>query len=122
MKYVLMACLPMNVSGAAIFAPPCSFLRESLGLPESHPLYLGVLSIWILLFGVAYFWQGYRGRIDRTFLTVGAAGKAAFALLLMALAAGGNLPPQAVAVGLPDLALAVVFANWLRRPDPLLIG
>ena len=84
-------------------------------MPEAHPLYPWVLSIWILIFGAAYFRMGQTGRADRTFLAAGAAGKATFAVLLIALAATGELPPQAVAVGLPDLALAGVFIGWLSR-------
>lgn len=115
MRLLLLACGPLNVNGAEIFAPPVSAFRPALGLPEAHPLYLWVLSIWILIFGAAYFRMGLTGWADRTFLAVGAAGKATFAILLVALAATGELPPRAAAVGLPDLALAGVFTGWMYR-------
>jgi hypothetical protein len=115
MRLLLLVCGPMNVNGAVIFAPPMTALRPMLGLPEAHPLYLWVFSIWILIFGAAYFWMGATGRPSRMFLAVGAAGKATFALLLIALSVTGELPPQAAGVGLPDLGLAMVFAVWLTR-------
>src|SRR4051812_3710010 len=102
MRILLLACGPLNINGATIFAPPVTAFRPVLGLPEAHALYLWVISIWILIFGAAYFWMGVTGRVDRTFLAVGAAGKATFALLLIALALAGDLPPQAAGVGLPD--------------------
>jgi hypothetical protein len=85
MRYLLMACGLMNLGGVATFAPPFPLLRNQVGLPEAHPLYLWVLTAWLPLFGVAYFWMGWTGRMDRTFLAVGAAGKATFALILLAL-------------------------------------
>jgi hypothetical protein len=115
MRLLLLACGPMNVNGAVIFAPPVTAFRPMIGLPEAHPLYLWVISVWILIFGAAYFWMGVTGKPSRMFLAVGAAGKAAFALLLIALAATGELPPRASGVGLPDLGLAAVFAVWLLR-------
>lgn len=115
MVALLKASGPINAVGALIFAPPFPWVRHLFGLPEGHPLYLWVLSTWILVFGIAYWTMGNSGRADRTFLAVGAAGKATFALWLIALAVDGQLPVSAVLVGLPDLAIAAVFAAWLRR-------
>lgn len=115
LRALLKASGPINAIGALIFAPPFPWVRQLFGLPDGHALYLWVLSIWIGVFGIAYWSVGVSGRADRTFLAVGAAGKASFALALMALAAAGEIPPIAVLVGLPDLAMAAVFAAWLRR-------
>jgi len=115
LRALLKAGGPINAIGALIFAPPFPWVRQLFGLPDGHALYLWVLSIWIGVFGIAYWSMGVSGRADRTFLAVGAAGKASFALALLALAATGEIPPVAVLVGLPDLAMAVVFAAWLRR-------
>lgn len=116
MKRLLLAGGPINATGALIFAPPFPWVRELFGLPGGHELYLWVLSTWILVFGVAYASMGWRERVDRTFLAVAAAGKASFALLLIAMAAAGSIPGRAALVGLPDLAMAVYFTAWLRRP------
>ncbi len=114
-RWLLMACGPMNLGGVATFAPPFPYLRNMVGLPDAHPLYLWVLTAWLPLFGIAYFWMGWTGKADRTFMAVGAAGKATFAVILLALWGNGGLPMTAGMVGLPDLALAGVFAAWLWR-------
>jgi hypothetical protein len=115
MRALLKASGPINATGALIFAPPFPWVRQLFGLPDGHALYLWVLSIWILVFGVAYWSMGVSGQADRTFLAVGAAGKATFALALIAMAIGGQIPPVATLVGMPDLVIAGVFAAWLRR-------
>lgn len=115
MRWLLMACGLMNLGSVATFAPPFPQLRQQVGLPEAHPLYLWVLTAWLPLFGLAYFRMGWTGRVDRTFLAVGAAGKATFALILLALWGSGELPMTPGLVGLPDLVLAAVFAWWLWR-------
>jgi hypothetical protein len=107
--------LPTNAIGALIFAPPFPWVRDLFGLPGGHALYLWILSIWILIFGIAYSWMGLTGRIDRTFLAVGACGKATFSLVLIAMARSGEIPVLAAVIGLPDLALAAWFAWWLVR-------
>ncbi len=114
-RTLLRASGPINAFGALIFAPPFPYVRRLFGLPDGSPVYLWVLSIWIFVFGIAYWQIGVSGRADRTFLAVGAAGKAAFALVLIIAAASGTLPGVAVLVGLPDLAIAAVFASWLLR-------
>ncbi|HEY2772776.1 MAG TPA: hypothetical protein VGK20_01860 [Candidatus Binatia bacterium] len=118
---LLRACGPVNVLGALIFAPPLPWVRDLFGLPAAPPLYLWVLSIWILAFGAAYWHLGNSGRIENTFLAVAAAGKGSFALLILAYAAAGTIPATAILLGLPDLALAAWFTAWLvevRRQSP----
>jgi len=114
MKWLLLASGPINATGALIFAPPFPWVRELFGLPDGHALYLWILSTWVFVFGIAYASMGWRGRVDRTFLAVGAAGKALFPFLLIAMAASGSIPAKAVLLGLPDIAIAAYFAVWLR--------
>jgi hypothetical protein len=115
LRAILVAGGPTNAIGALIFAPPWPWARDWFGLPAGHELYLWILSIWILLFGIAYSAMGLAGRVDRTFLWVGAGGKATFSLALIAMAMAGKIPAIAAIIGLPDLMLAAVFVRWLLR-------
>lgn len=110
-----MTCGPMNLAAVAVFAPPWPYIRTMVGLPEAHPLYLWVMTAWVPLFGMAYFRMGWTGRLDRTFLAVGTAGKATFALILLGLGVNKELPASAAVLGLPDLGLATVFVCRLCR-------
>jgi hypothetical protein len=125
MRWLLMACGPMNLCAALVYAPPITQFREASGMPDAHPLYLWIMACWVPIFGIAYFWMGWTGRADRTFMAVGSAGKATFSLALIGLWLTGELPGRAALTGLPDLGLAVVFAWWLVThrlrstiPDP----
>lgn len=121
LRWLLLLCGPINVVGAACFAPPFPAARQLFGLPEPAPFYLWLLSAWILAFGVAFFVQGWTGRANRGVLALAAWGKGVFAGLLLGMAATGEVGPVAVAAALIDLALAVTFAVWLwrsRRPSP----
>lgn len=113
MRALLLACGPMNIIGAIIFAPPVPWFRRWFGLAEADPFYLWVLSTWVLAFGAAYAWQGWRGRADRGVLAVGAWGKGVFALLLVGRVLTGSLALPALLAALPDLCLALVFTAWL---------
>jgi hypothetical protein len=115
MRWLLLACGPLNLLGALSFAPPFPGLRRALGLPEPAPFFLWVFSSWILAFGIAYAHQGWTGRANRGVLALGAWGKGVFAGLLLAMASAGALPPSAGASAIPDGILAVVFAIWLFR-------
>lgn len=113
---LLYACALMNLGGALTFAPPLPQLRAQVGLPEPQPMYLWILSIWILIFGLAFFKMARTRRLDSTFLAVSAAGKAVFSLALIAAWRSGDIPLIGAASGLPDLLLAGVFAWILIRP------
>lgn len=114
MRWLLLACGPMNAAGAVCFAPPFPYARREFGLPEPDPFYLWLLSAWIAAFGVAFVRQGWTGRADRAVLALAAWGKGAFAVLLVAAVPGGPSPLAGVAAA-ADLSLAIVFALWLWR-------
>ena len=117
MRWLLMACGLMNLGGVATFAPPFPQLRNQVGLPEAHPLYLWVLTAWLPLFGIAYFWMGWTGKVDRTFLAVGAAGKATFALILFALwGIGASLIIQSRQVLALSFAHQIAFDFSVESP------
>ncbi len=114
MRWLLLACGPMNAAGAVCFAPPFPPARRGFGLPEPDPFYLWVLAAWIAAFGVAFFRQGWTGRADRAVLALAAWGKGVFAVLLVTAVPGGPSPLAGVAAA-TDLSLAVVFGVWLWR-------
>lgn len=115
MRWLLLACGPINLAGAVCFAPPFPYARRAFGLPEPDPFYLWLLAAWIAAFGVAFLRQGWTGQADRAVLALAAWGKGVFAVLLVTAPSGGPPPPLAVVAAATDLALAVVFAVWLWR-------
>jgi hypothetical protein len=114
-RMLLRASAPLNVFGALVLAPPFPYARRLAGLPEGHAIWLWMLSIWVLSFGVAYWRVGTSGVAERNFLGVAAIGKASFSLVLVAAAVAGEVPWLAAVAASPDLVLAVFFADWLRR-------
>jgi hypothetical protein len=121
----LLATGLLNLFGAALLAPPCVALREFARLPEAgHALYGWITSLWILFFGVGYLRLGLSTGQERYFVAIGAAGMAAFSLLLAGYWLAGDLPFRAALAGSADLGLAAVFVDWLRakrsQPAPWL--
>ncbi len=112
MRWLLLACGPMNAAGAVCFAPIFPYARRGFGLPEPDPFYLWVVSAWIAAFGVAFIRQGWTGRANRTVLALSAWGKGVFAALLIAASPGGPTPLAGVAA-VADGSIAVVFVVWL---------
>ena len=69
----------MNVAGASAFAPPVLAGRRAFHFPEAAAVYLWVLSSWIVAFGLAYAYQAWTRRANRTVLLLAAWGKVTFA-------------------------------------------
>jgi hypothetical protein len=114
MRRALYATAAMNVVAAIGFLPPAHALRALAGLPEAdHALYLTTVSMFVLLFGLAYYSLAVSGRPDRFFLTIAAAGKLSFFALLAVLWIGGTLPFRAVLAGSGDLVFGLLFVAWL---------
>lgn len=89
-------------------------IRDLAGMPrEAHPIYLLVIGVFVLLFGVGYLWCGVTGRADSSFIAIGAAGKLAFFGLLLAFAVAGELSFRAPLAAVGDLAFGVLFVVWL---------
>jgi len=117
MRWLLLACGPMNLLGALMFSPPMEHFRLQYSLPSADPFYLWILSSWILAFGVAFFYQGYTGKPNRSVLTLAVWGKLTFVAQVTLLAARDHWAlPLWLQLGLPDLACALVFAWWLWGP------
>jgi len=112
----LFATAFVNFFAAAGFLPPAQALRAAAGLPDDgHPLYLTTVSVFVLLFAIAYLRWGMTGRADRLFLGIAAAGKLSFFSLLVGFWIAGALPFRAPLAGAWDLAFGIMFLMWLRR-------
>ena len=115
LRAALLASGPLNLVGAALFAPPCVALRAAFGVPEAPAFYLWTLSLWVLAFGVAYAHAGWRGRADGSLLALGAVGKGVFVVLMLGMAWRGEVPVTTALASLSDLVLALVFGHaWWR--------
>jgi hypothetical protein len=117
-RQALAATAVMNIAGSAAFTPLGAGLRAAVGMPDAHPVWLLTVGSFILIFGFGYATLAFTGRPDRTFLAVGAAGKATFALLLAAMGLAGEIPLLVATAGLPDLVFAAIFTRWLVRTAP----
>jgi hypothetical protein len=119
MRGALFATAAMNLIGAAAFAPSARALRAIAGMPAGdHPLYLAMVSMFVLLFGLAYLWMAVAGRADRLFITVAAAGKLSFFALLVWYWAVGALSVRAPLSGTGDLIFGILFLRWLYGVRP----
>ena len=114
MRGALFAAAAMNVLGAVAFAPPAGALRALVGMPETgHPLYLAMVSMFVLLFGIGYLWAALSGHVDRLFITIAAVGKLSFFTLLVCFWAAAALPARTVLTGTGDLFFGLLFLTWL---------
>lgn len=114
MRVALFATAAMNLVAAAAFVPAAQPLRAAAGLPDGgHPLYPMTVSLFVLLFGLAYLWAAVTGRVDRLFIAVAAAGKLAFFTLVMWFWAADALPMRAPLLAAADLVFGTAFLTWL---------
>lgn len=114
MRRVMLAAAVLNTLGAITFIPAMSALRTQSHLPnDAHPVYLWMIALWILFFGVAYLYLGVTGAIEKVFVAVGAAGKLSFFVLLLAYSLSGMLPMMAATAGIGDLIFGSIFTIWL---------
>jgi len=112
-RRALLATALMNIGGCILLMPPVTYARRLVGIPEAPPLYGWLLALWILFFGLGYWRLAFAPTPERLFLQVCAAGKASFALLLIAYWLAGDLPILAPLAGSPDLGFAALFAARL---------
>ncbi len=114
MRRALFATAAMNVVGAVAFFPSSRALRAIAGLPDdAQPLYLAMVSMFVLLFGLGYLWAALAGRADRLFITIAAAGKLTFFGMLVCFWAAGALSVRGPLTGAGDLIFGVLFVVWL---------
>ncbi len=114
MRRALFATALMNIGAAVAFFPSSTALRALAGFPAGeHPVYLGTVFIFVLLFGLGYLWTAMTGRADRLFIALSAAGKLSFFTLLVWCWFTGSIGAQAVLTGSGDLVFALLFFAWL---------
>ena len=114
MRGALFATAVMNILAAVAFSPPAGALRALAGMPEGEqPVYMATITLFVLLFGVAYLWLAVSGRAERFFIAVAAAGKLCFVMLLAWFWAGGTVSLRGLLLGSGDLVFALLFGAWL---------
>lgn len=118
MRRTLYATTVANVGAAIAFLPPASAIRGLLGFPEGHPLYLTTVSLFVLLFGLAYLGAAVTGRADRLFVMLSAAGKLSFVAIVTAFWLAGSVPLRAVVVASGDLVFGLLFVRCLLEAAP----
>ena len=115
MRWTLVLTAIYNVFGVLLFFPLLSIGRRLIGLPDAHPFYLWLVTIWIGSFAVIYVWVAVTGRPDRAFLIIAVVGKFAFWSLNLIFWLTGDFPVIAPVVALGDLITAILFAWWLWK-------
>ena len=113
MRRALLATAGMNLVGALTFTPWGAPIRDFAGMPPAPAVYLLVIGVFVLLFGVGYFVCGATGRADPLLIASAAAGKLSFFALLLAFAVAGDLPIRAPLAAVGDLVFGVLFVVWL---------
>jgi hypothetical protein len=113
MRRALLATAAMNLAGALTFTPWGGPIRDFAGMPPAPAVYLLVIAVFVLLFGVGYLVCGATGRADPLFIAIAAAGKLSFFGLLLAFAVAGELPMRAPLAAVGDLVFGALFVGWL---------
>ena len=104
----------MNIGAAIGFFPAAESVRVMAGLPAAAPpLYLATVSMFVLLFGLAYLWTAVRGCSEPLFIALAGVGKISFFALLLWFWSAGDLPLRAPILGSADLAFGSLFLAWL---------
>jgi hypothetical protein len=116
LQRAMLATAAMNAMGALTFTPWGRPIRALAELPEAPPVYLWIIAIFVLLFGIAYLVMGITGRGDRLLIAIAAAGKLSFFALLAVLWLAGELTIKAPLSAVGDLVFGALFVMWLVSP------
>lgn len=102
-----------NLGGAVIFFFPGS-IGKLVGLPQpAHFAYSGFCAAVILIFAGVYFWLARSPQIDKPLVAVAAIGKTSFFLVMLISWMIGESSIIGVLLATVDLAMAVIFAQWV---------
>ena len=113
MRWTLVLTAIYNTFGVLLFLPVVSLGRRLVGLPDAHPFYLSLVTIWIGSFAILYVWLAVTGRPDRAFIIIAATGKFAFFSLNVIFWLAGDFKFVAPIVSCGDLITAILFTWWL---------
>lgn len=115
MRGTLVATAVYNVFGVLVFIPLLTIGRRLIGLPDAHPFYLWLVTIWIGSFGALYVWVAVTARPDRAFVMIAAIGKLAFWSLNFIFWLRGDFPLTAPVTASGDLITSLIFVAWLWK-------
>jgi hypothetical protein len=115
MCWTLLLTAIYNVFGVLLFIPFLSIGRRLIGIPDAHPFYLWLVTIWIGSFAVLYVWLAVTRRPDRAFMIIAVTGKFAFWSLNLIFWLAGDFLVIAPIVASGDLITAILFARWLWK-------
>jgi hypothetical protein len=115
MRWTLFATVIYNAFGVLLFIPLLTFGRRLIGIPDAHPFYLWLVTIWIGSFGILYARVGITARNDRAFLLIASIGKFSFFGLMLTYYLAGDFPMVAPVVASGDLICALLFSYWLWK-------
>jgi len=114
LRNALFATAAMNLFAGLGFLPPATGIRALAGLPPGeHPVYLTTVALFVMTFGIGYFWVAAANRPERLFITLAAIGKLGFFLIVLGCWLMGSLPGIAVVGASADLLFAGIFVTWL---------
>ena len=112
-RTVLFSTTLVNAIGCFLFFPFGNFpktLRTMVGFPEpENPLYLLLISIWIGLFGAAYFWLAIRKSDNLMFFSFAPIGKLSFSAAIVYFFLQNQLGPLTLQAAVTDFILAILF-------------
>jgi hypothetical protein len=119
MRWTLIATAIYNVFGVLLFIPLLSIGRRLIGIPDAHPFYLWLVTIWIGSFAVLYVWAAAKQRSEKAFLIIAIVGKFAFWSLTLIFWLIGDFRVIAPIVASGDLITAIFFVRWLWKTRSL---
>ena len=108
-----LSCI-FNLGAAYLIAFPSSYMGQVFELPQNvPPLYAGLLSFVVLMFGVIYGWLARQIDMDQPLLFVGGFGKLCFFSLIAITWLLGNASGKFTILGTGDLIFGSIWLGWL---------
>ncbi len=95
MRVALSATAILNMLGAIAFVPTLPAMREMMGWPMGHPLYMWIVAEFMVSLAQPYGYCAWAERAPRLFIIIGAVGKFAFVATLVSFWLSGDLSMRA---------------------------